>query len=56
MLWPKTGITHYHEQLGLPDKGSAIKGLVVCSVVELIGSGWNESVDKRKVHGSGPSL
>ncbi len=22
--------THYHAQLGLPDKGRAIKGLVVC--------------------------
>ena len=21
MPWPKTGTTHYHEQLGLPDKG-----------------------------------
>ena len=26
----KTGATHYHAQLGLPDKGRAIKGLVVC--------------------------
>ena len=26
MAWPKTGATHYHPQLGLPDKGSAIKG------------------------------
>ena len=30
MHWPKTGATHYHAQLGLPDKGRAIKGLVVC--------------------------
>ena len=30
MTWPKTGVTHYHVQLGLPDKGRAIKGLVVC--------------------------
>ena len=29
MLWPKTGATQYHAQLGLPDKGRAIKGLVV---------------------------
>ena len=28
--WPQTGATHYHAQLGLPDKGRAIKGLVVC--------------------------
>ena len=25
----RTGATQYHEQLGLPDKGRAIKGLVV---------------------------
>ena len=30
MPWPKTGTTQYHAQLGLPDKGRAIKGLVVC--------------------------
>ena len=29
MLWPQTGATQYHAQLGLPDKGRAIKGLVV---------------------------
>ena len=28
MLWPKTGATQYHVQLGLPDKGRAMKGLV----------------------------
>ena len=27
MPWPQTGAT---QQLGLPDKGRAIKGLVVC--------------------------
>ena len=27
------GVTHYHAQLRLPDKGQAIKGLVVCNVV-----------------------
>ena len=26
----QTGATHYHEQLGPPDKGRAIKGLVFC--------------------------
>ena len=33
--WPKTGATHYHAQLGLPDKGRAIKGLVVCNSWDL---------------------
>ncbi len=28
-LGPKTGAAHYHAQLGLPDKGRAIKELVV---------------------------
>ena len=31
MPWPQTGATQYHVQLGLPDKGRAIKGLVVCN-------------------------
>ncbi len=31
MPWPKTGATQYHAQLGLPDMGLAIKGLVVCN-------------------------
>ena len=35
MPWPKTGATQYHEQLGLPDKGHAIKGLVVCNEWDL---------------------
>ena len=30
MPWPQTGATQYHAQLQLPDKGRAIKGLVVC--------------------------
>ncbi len=30
MSWPRTVATHYHAQLGLPDKGRAIKGLVFC--------------------------
>ncbi len=29
MLWPKTEARHYHEYLGILDKGLAIKGLVV---------------------------
>ena len=28
--WPQTGETQYFAQLGLPDKGRAVKGLVVC--------------------------
>ena len=35
MHWPQTGVTHYHAQLGLPDKVLAINGLVVCYVVWL---------------------
>ncbi len=31
MPWPKTGATHYHAQLGLPDKRRAIKGFLVCN-------------------------
>ena len=26
---PQTGTTQYHEQMGLPDKGRAIKGMVI---------------------------
>ena len=33
LSWPKTGATPYHAQLGLPDKGCAIKELVVCLVL-----------------------
>ncbi len=29
MPWPKTDATHYHAQLGLPDKGCKFKELVV---------------------------
>ncbi len=35
MPWHQTGATHYYTQLGLPDKGHAIKGLVVCYPVRL---------------------
>ena len=35
MPWPQTGATQYHAQLGLPDKGHAIKGLVVCNSWDL---------------------
>ena len=27
MSWPQTGVTQYHAQLRLPDKGRAIKDL-----------------------------
>ena len=32
MPWPQTGANHYHAQLGLPDKGRAIKGLIYNTV------------------------
>ena len=36
MPWPqKTGATHYHTKLGLPDKGRTIKGLFVCNYWDL---------------------
>ncbi len=34
-LSPETGATQYHAQLGLPDKGCAIKELVVCNSWDL---------------------
>ncbi len=36
MPWPQTGATQYHAQLGLPDKGRAIKGLVICNNLDLV--------------------
>ncbi len=35
MPWPKTSATQYHAQLGLLDKGRAIKGFVVCNIWDL---------------------
>ncbi len=35
MPWPQTGATHHQTQLGLPDMGYAIKGLVIYYVVWL---------------------
>ncbi len=35
MPLPKTGATQYHAQLGLPDKGCSIKGLVICNSWDL---------------------
>ncbi len=40
MPWPKTGATQYHAQLGLPDKGRAIKGLIVCNSWDLEPREW----------------
>ena len=36
MPWLKTGATHYHAQLGLIDKGRAIKELVVYWVLHYL--------------------
>ena len=41
----KTGATHSHAQLGLPNKGRAIKGLVVCNDWDL------EPLDQLKRYG-----
>ena len=35
MPWPKTGVTQYHAPLGHPEKGRAIRGLVVCNSWDL---------------------
>ncbi len=35
MPWPQSGATQYHAQLGLSDKGRAIKELVVCNSWDL---------------------
>ncbi len=35
MPWFQTGTTQYHAQLGLPDKGRAIKGFFVCKYWDL---------------------
>ena len=48
----KTGATHFHAQLGLPDKVCAIKGLVVsylCCSMANINDQWYGSMDKPKV-------
>ncbi len=36
MPWPQTGGTQYHAQLRLPDKGHAIKVLVICNDWDLV--------------------
>ncbi len=35
MPWPKPGANLYNSQLGLTDKGRAIKGLVVYSILDV---------------------
>ena len=35
MSRPQSGATQYHAKLGLPDKGRALKGLVVCNNCDL---------------------
>ncbi len=35
MSWLQTDDIQYHAQLGLPEKGRAIKGLVVCNIWDL---------------------
>ena len=35
MSWPQTVVTQYHTQLGLPDNGRAIEGLVDCNCWDL---------------------
>ena len=54
MPWPQTCATQYHAQLGPPDKGRAIKGLVVCCSMARINDLWVVSMDKRKVRGLVP--
>ena len=46
--------THCHAQLGLPDKGHAIKGFVVCWSMARINDLWDGSMDKRKVRSLDP--
>ncbi len=35
MPWPQTGAPQYPAQLGIPDKGRATNGLVVCNYWDL---------------------
>ena len=54
MPWPQTGASHCHAQLGPPDKGRAIKGLVICWSMARINDLWDGSMDKHKVRGLVP--
>ena len=55
MPWPKTVATHYHAQLRNPNKGRAIKGLVICYEV---GQGYMQGMGLRTstARGSSPLL
>ena len=46
MPWPRIGATHFH---ALPDKGHAIKGLVVCLSRARINDLWDGSMHQCKV-------
>ncbi len=48
MPLPKTGETHYHAQLGPPEKGRVIKGLVVCWSMARINDSWDGSMDNAR--------
>ena len=54
MSWLKTGVFYFHVQLGPPDKGRAIIGLIICWSMASINDLWDGSMDKRKVLGLGP--
>ncbi len=54
MPLPQKGATHYHAQLGLPDKGRAIKYLVVCWSMARFNNLQDGFMDKRKVRGLVP--
>ena len=47
MPWLQTGATHCHAQLGLSDKGRAIKRLVVCNSLDLGVFGLAKRSDPR---------
>ena len=53
MSWLQSGATHFHAQLGLPDKGPAIKRLVsLCFVVMIYeGNGpcWGQDSHRDQV-------
>ena len=42
MSCPKTGIIHYHQQLGIPDNDQAIQELIVWWVLPNTPSVWTE--------------
>ena len=44
MSWPKTGATHYHAQLGFPDKGQTIEGLEYSAFRPAKRSGYQPSL------------